>query len=185
MKSYLNVDFFVNHMEISHVLDRLKESEAFKEWDSTGYYLAHFFKMMDDANINSWQVGYFNPESENMVTFIIDGNDVSLISDAEVFKKPDTSIKELDLDSIKVGWEACLEKAQNFLKENHPQEQVQKIFFILQSLPMGVVYNITFLTKSFNTINLKVSAETGDTLQHTKESLMDMARFEKGEKGEH
>ncbi|MGM5488028.1 MAG: hypothetical protein ACQESG_03710 [Nanobdellota archaeon] len=172
-------------MEISRVVERIKESDAFKNWNSDGYYLAHFFKMMDEANADSWQVGYFNPETENMVTFIIEGNDVSLVEDAEVFKKPDTTINEMDLDAIKVGWQASLDKAHEHLKENYGQETLIKTFFILQNLPMGVVYNITFLTKSFNTINLKISATSGEILQQSKESLMDMARFEKGEKGEH
>ena len=66
-------------MEIIDVIEDIESSDVFKEWDKTGYFLAHVFKMVDEANKGVWQVGYFNQESEEMVTFMKEGSQVKKV----------------------------------------------------------------------------------------------------------
>ena len=55
-----------------------------------------------------------------------------------------------------------------------------KLFAILQNINGEQVYNITFVTQTFFTLNVRVDTSTGEIRQEKLTSLMDMAKFEKG-----
>ena len=42
----------------------------------------------------------------------------------------------------------------------------------MQKTDLGAIYNITFFTQSFKTINVKVSAITGKVIDHSSQDLM-------------
>ena len=45
---------------------------------------------------------------------------------------------------------------------------------ILQNLDVGQVWNITYITKSFQTLNIKIDAETGDVLEDKLHQIFSM-----------
>jgi hypothetical protein len=52
-----------------------------------------------------------------------------------------------------------------------------KMFFIIQSLPEhGHVYNITFVTQDFKTVNIRLSSEDGKVLMHKVQSILDIKK---------
>ena len=170
-------------MEIIDVIEDIESSDVFKEWDKTGYFLAHVFKMVDEANKGVWQVGYFNQESEEMVTFMKEGSQVKKVDAQEVFKEPDKTILPLEKDHVKIDWEDALNEAYDAIKDEDNVGPIQKTFFILQHLAEGVVYNITYLTGSFHTFTLHVDAGDGSVKHQQQASLLDLAEFQEGEKG--
>ena len=68
--------------------------------------------------------------------------------------------------------EAAIEKADEFQKKNLPRENNVKTIVILQNMAkLGNVWNITYLTDAFNTLNMKIDAATGKVLEHTTASV--------------
>ena len=44
------------------------------------------------------------------------------------------------------------------------------------------MYNFTFITQTFQTLNVKIDSKTGDVIEHKLYSLMDIGKVEKGGK---
>lgn len=158
-------------MDVKDIIDLVEQSDSFKEWKSSHekVFLAHIF--FDD----SYQTGYFNAETNKMVTFFV-SNDVKRSEETDVFKKEGSVIQPLDMGTIKLTFEEALHKAKSFQEEQAGNEVVFKKFCILQHLDIGQVFNITFVTQSMKTFNIKISSETGELLSHHIDSLMDMTR---------
>lgn len=169
-------------MEIKDIISKVKESEQFKSL-SDDYYLAHIFKMLDDPNMNSWQVGYYSEKEESMTTFMVENDEITVAPPSEVFKKPESKLHGLEMDGVQFDWEQALGTSNSVMKEKYANQPPIKTFFILQNIEGEIVYNITYLTKTFNTINFKIAAESGEIKKEEVQSLMDMAKFEKGEGG--
>jgi hypothetical protein len=173
-------------MEIKNIIDKVKKSEEFEIWqkDVSGYYLSYVYKMLD-ANKDDFQVGFINKETDYVATFEIDlsVNMIKFIGESEPFKKPEDDVHKLNIDKVEVDWKDALAKSEEVLKKEYSAHVPINTFFILQKLEEGDVYNITYLSKSFSTINLKISAQDGSVLSKSCNSIMDLAKWEKGEKG--
>ena len=95
----------------------------------------------------------------------------------EIFKKPDMDVREIDLDKVKLTFAEIIDKASGFQKEKYPKEETDKIIAILQNLEeFGNVWNITVITNSFKTLNMKVSAEDGRVLEHKLSSIFEFRK---------
>ena len=95
----------------------------------------------------------------------------------EIFKKPDTEVKPIEIEKAKLLFEKILKKAEEFQKKKYPKELVSKTIAILQNLEQfGTVWNITFVMHSFRTLNMKINPESGEILHHNLESLMDFVK---------
>jgi len=161
-------------MEIKEIIDGVMSSPAYKGWDKKEHHkLAHVFKMVEDPG---WQVGFVS--GENIVTFTLSGADVAMGEPQEVFKKPGDKVAELAIDKVKIDWKEALEKAKEFQQGEYPNEFIFKTFFILQTLGEPV-YNITMVTKTFKTLNIRVSAETKEVVSHKSDSLLDLGKITK------
>ena len=156
------------------MIGKLEENEKFKEWkkDNSDSYLIHVFKMLDKANENELQIGYYDKD-DTITTFVI-GAEVKIVPKAKIFKKPDTKIMELALDDVKIDFDEALERAKSLQEKEYPKELVINKIIILQKLDIGQVYNITLVTQAFNTLNIKVDSKTGNIIKHEKMSLMDL-----------
>jgi len=75
-------------MQLSEKLSQLEKNKVFIDWkkENSDSYLAHVFRMLDDANVKLWQFGYYNKD-DSITTFILDGEDVKEIPEQEIFKK--------------------------------------------------------------------------------------------------
>ena len=160
-------------MKIKESINKLETSEKFISWraeeNNKESYLAHIFKMMDEANKESLQIGYYNKERDRISTFVIDtlNNKVTLNPESEVFKEPGKSINPLNLEKLKINYEDALGIVDETIKKEYPNTIALKKFFILQTLPeSGTVFNTTVLTSSFKTINIRVNAEDNEVLSH-------------------
>ncbi|MBI4141031.1 hypothetical protein HY485_04305, partial [Candidatus Woesearchaeota archaeon] len=72
-------------MELIKVIEQLESSVVFKEWKSSHdvCFLAHAFVMLDEANENTWQLGFFDEKNNLMTTFIMDGVEIKVIPGQE------------------------------------------------------------------------------------------------------
>ncbi len=162
-------------MDISALLETLNQSTAYKDWQTshTESYLAHIFKLVDDANADDWQAGYYNAD-DTMTTFVVSQGKVQKASSENIFKKPEAKILALDINTVKVEAIMALAAAEKKQAVEFPQESPQKIIMILQNLQdEGQIYNITYITHSFKALNFKIDAGTGKIKSVNLSSLMD------------
>ena len=168
-------------MELKDKLSKLEQSKIFVDWkkDNVDSYLAHIFRMLDDANKDMWQFGYYNKD-DTITTFIMDGEKVNEVPEQEIFKKDKHKLEALDIDNIKIGFDEATEKANQLQQEKYKQHPIMKTIVILQKLPEGQVFNVTFVTKTFNTLNVRMDSSSGAVVKEKLTSLMEIAKFEKG-----
>jgi len=159
-------------MDLHATLARLTRHPVFTEWHekNKAYFLAHAFVMLDEPNKGIWQIGFYNSEKERMVTFIVSPDSVQHTEDQEVLKK-EGDIKPLVVEEIKFSIEEALQKAKQCLEENYKAQTVTKQFFIIQNAEGHHLFNITYVTRALQTINIKIDAGTGEIFKHSSASL--------------
>lgn len=157
-----------------NALERLEENNEFKKWKKKNKdsFLAHVFKMLNDANKDDWQVGYYN-KNDTITTFILMPDDIKIADSQNIFKKPDAKILKLDKEKIKIDIAKALETAEKIQTKEYKQEMPFKIITILQKLDIGQVYNITYLTQSFKVLNFKIDCCNGKVLKKTLQPIME------------
>lgn len=163
-------------MDITSLLGKVESSSAFTSWrnDHSSLYLAHVFIMYDGDTLVDQQVGYYDAEKNKMTSFTVSGNDLTLIPEADVFKKPGSEkVRELNVDTVSISFDDVAEQTDTLLKEKYHTSASKKIY-ILQHLTEGQVWNCTFLTAGFSTINVRIDATSGAVLKDEQVNLIDM-----------
>ncbi len=156
-------------MELHETLAKLTRHPVFKEWHEKNkeYFLAHAFVMLDEANKNCMQIGFYNPEKERMITFFVADN-VQKTDEQEVLKS-EGEIQQLKPEEVKQTVEEALQTAEKCFKEY--KEQAIKHFFIIQNAEGHTMFNITYFTQSLKTVNVKIDATTGKIIKHSIQAL--------------
>ena len=164
-------------MSINNTITSLEEQSIvhdflYKDGDA---YLAHIFKMYDEANSEELQVGYYSPQDACIHVFVCDEKVNTVIKNAgeEPFKEPESEVKALDLSLVSLSFDQAKEKADAKMKEL--KETPTKVFVVLQNLG-NTVFNFTFLTAAMKTINIKIDADSGEISSVNSFSLFDMAK---------
>ncbi|MBW2980270.1 hypothetical protein KY360_02540 [Candidatus Woesearchaeota archaeon] len=162
---------------LKKALKQLESDSEFKEWkkENKECYFSYAFNMVKNSNeLDDWQLGFYNKKNDKVTTFIIKKDDVEMKPEEDIFKKEETEIKEIDLKEAKLNIDDVLKKASGLQKEKYPKELPVKVILILQNLPgLGNLWNITYLTQSFNTLNIKISSSNGKILKHNLAALVD------------
>lgn len=158
-------------MEYNELYDKLIKSSEFREWKKKNprAYLVHFLKI-EEENKGEWQIGYFDKDKDRITTFLA-GEQIGIVPEQEAFKEA-KAIKKLLINKVKISSESALGIAQGLQKKSYPGELPIKKIFVLQNISRGQVWNITYITKGFSTINIKIDAETGKILKHEAASLV-------------
>ena len=161
-------------MEVKEALKKLGSDKEFKRWHKNNpeSFLSHVFFMLGQGQ-EDIQIGYHNPISDLVTTFEI--KDPIVINPAEkVFKKPGDKVKSVDMKSVKITLSQAIEQADLLHKEKYSSEIALKKIIILQTLDeYGMIFNITYMTHSFKTLNIKINAENGDIIHHHLVSIME------------
>jgi Zn-dependent metalloprotease len=158
------------------IIKKLESSKEYKEWikENPKAYLTHAF-IMEDPNVKQeWQIGYFLPKEDKVMTFTV-GDSIMQNPPSEVFKEKGTILK-LKLDEVKVEMEDALKTAAKLQKEKYPGNDALKKIVILQNLDVGQVWNITYVTQTFKTLNIKIDAQTGKVI---KDEIIELFRVDK------
>jgi hypothetical protein len=162
---------------LHNALKQLESAKVFKDWkkENKESYFSYAFSMVRGKNeLEDWQLGFYDKKKDKVTTFVVKKDDVDVRLEEDVFKKQETEVKEINMEQAKLGIDAALKKANEFQKEKYSKELPAKIILILQNLPgLGNLWNITYVTQTFNTLNMKISSSTGKILEHKLMPLMD------------
>ena len=160
--------------KLQTALHHVQESPVFKAWqtDHPASYLSSFFKIIEHEDVDWWQVDFYYPKGDTITSFVVDDKVKLATKDAAVFKKPDTSVKALDLTAVHVTMQEALHVAQSLQQEKYKSEKTSKTVVLLQTLSQ-TFWNISFLTNSFKLVNIRVDAKTGDVLEDSIVPLFD------------
>ena len=171
-------------MQLKEKLSQLEKNKIFLDWKkgNSDSYLAHIFRMLDEVNKNIWQFGYYNKD-DSITTFILDDDSVKEVPEQEIFKKDKKKLPRLDMEKVKIGFDDAVEKSNKLQQEKYKQHPIMKTIVILQTIKDGQVYNVTFVTQTFGTLNIHIDSETGEIKSDKFVSLMEIAKFQKGKAG--
>jgi len=163
-------------MEFLDALSELEKSTQFKLWvkKNKKSYLSYGFIMKDPAVKEEWQIGYYNPTTDTVTTFTI-GEDIVQNPEAEMFKD-DKKVLPLEVKDIKITLKEALKIAEKIQDEKYSAHKPFKKIIILQKLEIGQVWNITYITNTFKSLNIKIDSVTGNIVI---DELVDLFRIEK------
>jgi hypothetical protein len=157
-------------MDSKDVVAAVEKSQAYVDFmKDKAYYLVHVF-IMHPSPI--WQVGYYSKESDKVIVFDYENDIVTITPEQEAFKEKNF-ISPLKISEVMVSKEAAMSKVSEVVKTHYGNEDYGKAIVLLQNLPeYGQLWNVTAITNTFNVINVKINASTGDIIKHSKETLM-------------
>ncbi|MBI2654556.1 hypothetical protein HYX02_07175 [Candidatus Woesearchaeota archaeon] len=160
-------------MDLKPALEKLEESPEFKKWKQKNKdtYLSYAFKIPQEMP-NEWQLGFYDKKKDKITTFVINGNNIKVRLEEDVFKKESAKVNEISIAKVKLTFDTAIKKANEFQQKNFPKDRSIKTIAILQNLPkLGNIWNITYLTEAFNTLNMKIDAASGKMLEHNIQSV--------------
>ncbi len=161
-------------MDLKPAVEKLEKSSEFNKWKqkNKNTYLSYAFKIPQEMGSNDWQLGFYNKKKDRIITFIIAGDGIKTRPEEEIFKKEGTEVNEIQLEKVKLTFDKAIGKADEFQQKNFPKDKSIKTIAILQNISkLGNVWNITYVTEAFNTLNMKIDASSGKVLEHNISSV--------------
>lgn len=161
-------------MDIKPALSKLEESPEFKKWrhKNKNTYFSYAFKISQEMDMDDWQLGFYNKKKDKITTFVMDGNSIKIRPEEEIFKKEGMEVNEIQLHKVKLTFDNAVGKADEFQQKNFPKDRSVKTIIILQNMAkLGNIWNITYVTEAFNTLNMKIDASSGKVLEHSLSSV--------------
>jgi len=161
-------------MDLKPALKKLEESIDFRKWRKSNKdcYFSYGFKIPQEMGNDDWQLGYYNQKNDRITTFVISGSGIEIKPQEEVFKKEKTKVSEVQIEKVKLTFDNAIAKADEFQQKNFPKDKSMKTIAILQNIAnLGNVWNITYITQAFNTLNMKMDASSGKILEHSISSI--------------
>ncbi|MBI3034788.1 hypothetical protein HYY71_00550 [Candidatus Woesearchaeota archaeon] len=155
-------------MDLKPALEKLEESPDFRKWHkkNKNTYFSYAFKIPQEMP-DEWQVGFYEAKKDKITTFVIAGDAIKIRPEEEIFKKDGMKVNEIQLDKIKITFDNAIAKSEEFQQKNFPKDKSIKTIAILQNIPeFGNMWNITYVTEAFNTLNMKIDASNGKVLEH-------------------
>jgi hypothetical protein len=165
-------------MDIKPALKKLEDSLAFKEWHKKNKdtYFSYAFKIQQEMP-DEWQLGFYDKKKDKITTFVVNDSAISIRPEEEVFKKEESKVNEINLEKVKLTFEAVLGKANEFQQKNYQNDKSIKTIAILQNIvEYGTIWNITYVTEAFNTLNMKIDASNGKVVEHKLSSVFDFRK---------
>ena len=163
-------------MDFQDLIKDLENTQEYKDFiDShSNAYLAHIFVMLDDANKDTPQVGYYDPDLDRVTTFIIEPSKIMVAPDQEIAKRPGQTVEPLDISKVEKRVDEIMIEADKIQQEHYKSFPIIKKFFIIQDLE-GQIYNVTYFTQQLNTINVKLNMDLS-LKDHSIQSLGDFTK---------
>ena len=161
-------------MDLKPALQKLEQSQYFKKWKqkNKNTYFSYAFKIPQKMNDDDWQLGFYSSKNKKITTFVIAQDSIDIRPEEDVFKKDETSVNKIEIDKIKMTFDNVISKAVEFQEKNYPKDKSIKTIAILLNIEgMGNIWNITYVTEAFNTLNMKIDASNGRIIEHNLVSI--------------
>jgi hypothetical protein len=155
-------------MNFKEALTKLKNSDTFEDKG----YLSYGFIMLEPQIKKEWQIGYYHPNIDKITTYTV-ADKIIKNPESEIFKK-NPKVLKLDLEAVNINYKQAEKTADELQGKKYPSHKPFKKILILQRLSLGQVWNVTYVSKSFKTLNIKVDSLTGKAVSH---ELIDLFRF--------
>ncbi len=187
---------------LSQLVESVEKSGEFSDWRKTNgsAYLTSLFVMVkdlarlesEDGNATEWLLSYYDEDDDTFTTFSSLG--VKRAAKEQAFKKGKT-LPMLNASVVKVDVQDSVQAAEEVRGSKYKGEGVSSLIAILQPLSAeeifdGIgkakkiagpipVWNLTYITTSYNIINVKIDAETGKVLSDRMSGVMDFMQKDK------
>jgi hypothetical protein len=161
---------------LKEVVKKVESSKIFKSFkkEHQDYFLAHCFVMLNEGEKQfAWQLGYYSEKTDKLVVFDTLPK-INMMPEDEAFKKEGT-INKLDISKVKVSVSKALKICDELVGKKYPNRTVTKRIIILQNLEKQM-YNITLVTISFDILNIRIDASTGEVLSDNIQSIMSLGK---------
>ena len=174
IQTYLNFSFNELFMDLKPALAKLEQTQDFKQWRKKNKkdYLSYGFKIFQEMGSDDWQLGFYNKKRDKITTFVLAGDNIKIRPEEEIFKKESMKVNEIELKKVRMTFDDALSAADKFQQKNFPKDKSIKTIAILQNAEkFGNMWNITYITEAFNTLNMKIDASSGKILEHSISSV--------------
>jgi len=154
---------------VKEILEKVTSSDVFKKWKKEDNYLASFFFM------NEWSVDFYSPKTKKITSFLVKESGIEKNKEEKAFQKEEKNVEELKLDEIKISLDEAKKIINKIKKEKAPQEDLTKEIIILQKKKTPI-WNMTYITSSFNVLNIKINAINKEVLETKFEPIFSMKK---------
>ena len=163
-------------MEVLEALEILKNNPTFKDWKKHNEetYFSYGFNVIEKEKENPWQLGFFDKKNDKLTSFTVLEHDIIISPQEDAFKPETMEIMPIEVEKVKKNLQEILQKAEGLQKKEYKAEIPMKIIAILQNLEnFGTIWNITFVSRTMKTLNIKINSENGNILEHKLHSLFE------------
>jgi len=170
-------------MALKEVVKKVESSKSFKQFIKShpDYFLAHCFSMLVEGEKEKgakkqdikWELGYYSLKTDKIVVFETEPK-INMRPEEDAFKK-EGIIKKLDIAKVKISISKALKVCDELVDKKYPNRSITKKIIILQNLDKQI-YNITLVTLSFDILNIRIDAITGEVLSDNIQSIMGLGR---------
>ena len=111
-------------------------------------------------------------------SFEIRNDQIKFIGSSPIVEEKKSEYKELIINDIKISYDDVIRKISGF---NNDIKITTEICAIINSSEFGIFWNITQVSSGFDLLNFKID-NNGILLNHSKESILKLGKWEKGKK---
>ena len=142
--------------------------EAYKRIKHNKGTLSSIFMMTTpkEKEKDSWQFDFYDKNTDSITSY---KDEEEINTEEKIFKEEETNIKELNLKQVKITAEEATRKAEEAIEQYH--ESISKYIIVLQQFE-SPTWNITLVTTTFNILNIKIDAITGEVKDQNHSSLL-------------
>jgi hypothetical protein len=163
-------------ISFAEAIQKLESNSKYSEWkkENPKSYLTYCFFMASPDIKEEWQLGCYNPDRDTITAFSV-GDEIIINPESEIFKD-DTNVLELAPEKVKIGLDEARAIVKKIQQEKYSAHKSVREMIILQSLKIGQVWNITIITNTYRTLNVKIDSATGAVL---KDELIELFQVDK------
>jgi len=162
--------------QFKEALKTLEKSKQFQDWRKKNpeAYLSYGMLVLEDKE-DDWKIGYYHKKNNKVTSFTV-GDKIKIEPEEDILQKEEKTVEKVDMDSVKHDLSDAITIAYELQQEEYATESPKKIIAVLQTLDNAQVWNITFLTQSYNTLNFKIKS---DNLKVIEKMLSPLFQFQK------
>ena len=152
-------------MSFENIFLQLEKTPLYRSWkqEHADDYLVHI--LLPLAAGEWYEIGFYREKDEILTTFAV-RDTVTVREDTELARIPGETILCLNRDDLICTFDVALAAARAFVQEKYPHDPLLKTFGVVQRIPLGSVFNFTFVSSTFKTITVRLDTRTGNVIDH-------------------